>query len=139
MRRIYFPLILALALISKADAQVPPVIGAGGFFVQITGNASGSTSAVTGTLAAASGKVTYICGFVVSSIGGTAATGPITIANLVGSSMVFQLTSSATGVSVTQAFSPCIPANAPNTSITVATTANGTASAVNVGSWGYQR
>src|ERR1019366_2943021 len=60
----------------------------------ITGNSTGTTGAVTGTLAAASAKTTYICGFDVSAIGGTAAIGPITVAGLVGSSMVFQLASS---------------------------------------------
>ena len=35
-------------------------------------------------------------------------------------------------------FNPCIPASAANTAITVTTTANGTATAVDVNSWGYQ-
>lgn len=105
----------------------------------LTGNAAGTTGAVAGTLAAATGKTTYICGFNVSSIGGTAATGPITIAGLTGSSMVYQLTSSATGTSVGQTFTPCIPASTTNTAITITTTANGTASAVNVNSWGYRQ
>ena len=64
----------------------------------ITGNAAGTTGAVVGTLAATAGKTTYICGFNVSAVGGTAAVGPITIAGLKGSSMVYQLTSSTTGV-----------------------------------------
>ena len=138
MKRFWLTLAFAVSLAGIAFAQVPP---GGTTFpgVQITGNASGTTGAVVGTLAAAAGKVTYLCGFVVSALGGTASIGPITIANLVGSSMVFQLTSSATGVSVTQSFTPCIPANASNTAITITTTADGTATAVNVGSWGYQR
>lgn len=105
----------------------------------ITGNATGSTSAVTGTLAAAVGKTTYICGFDVSAIGGTAAIGPITVAGLVGSSMTYQLTSSASGVQLQKTFTPCIPASATNTAITVATTADGTATAVDVNSWGFQQ
>ena len=105
----------------------------------ITGNAAGTTGAVVGTLAATAGKTTYICGFNVSAVGGTAAVGPITIAGLKGSSMVYQLTSSTTGVMVpTQPFTPCIPASSTNTAITITTTADGTASAVNVNSWGYQ-
>lgn len=112
--------------------QLPPGIG-------ITGNASGTTGSVVGTLPAAVGKTTYICGFSVDAIGGTAAVGPITIAGLVGSSMVFQLTSSATGAFRSMPFTPCIPASAVNTAITVTTTADGTASAVNVNSWGYQQ
>jgi hypothetical protein len=106
---------------------------------QIVGNGTGTTGAVVGTLAGTSGKTTYICGFSVSAIGGTAAVGPITIANLVTASQVYQLASSAGGVTLTVPFQPCIPANAANTSITVTTTADGTASAVEVNSWGYQK
>lgn len=105
----------------------------------ITGNGAGTTGAVVGTLAGASGKTTYICGFSVDAVGGTAAIGPITVAGLVTSSMVFQLTSSATGVFRAVPFTPCIPASATNTAITITTTADGTASAVNVNSWGYQQ
>jgi hypothetical protein len=104
----------------------------------ITGNATGTTGAVVGTLAAATAKTTYMCGFSVSAIGGTAAVGPITIAGTITSSMVFQLASSAGGSFLTQAFSPCIPASALNTAITITTTADGTASAVDVNSWGFQ-
>lgn len=105
----------------------------------ISGNATGTTGAVVGTLAGAAAKTTYICGFSVSAIGGTASVGPITIAGLVGASQVYQLASSASGTTLTQGFSPCIPASAVNTSITVTTTANGTATAVSVNSWGYQQ
>ena len=101
----------------------------------ITGNATGSTSAVVGTLAGAVGKTTYICGFSVSSTG-SAAVSPITVAGIVGSSMVFQNLSAGAGI-LQQAFYPCVPASAPNTAITVTTTADGTATAVNVNSWGF--
>lgn len=107
--------------------------------IPITGNATGTTGAVVGTLAAVSGKTTNICGFNVSAIGGTAAVGPITIANLITASMVYELASSVAGNSVTQTFTPCIPASASNTAITITTTADGTASAVAVNSWGYQQ
>lgn len=105
----------------------------------ITGNAAGTTGAVVGTLAGASGKTTYICGFDVSAVGGTATVGPVTVAGLVGSSMVYQLFSSASGVTLSRSFTPCIPASAANTAITVTTSADGTATAVNVNSWGYQQ
>lgn len=104
----------------------------------ITGNSAGSTGAVVGTLAATSGKFTYICGFDVSAIGGTAAVGPVTIAGLTGSSMVFQLSSAAASATLSRTFTPCIPASASNTAITITTTADGTATAVDVNSWGFQ-
>lgn len=105
----------------------------------ISGNAAGTTGAVVGTLAGAAGKTTYICGFNVQAIGGTAAVGPITIAGLVGSSQVYQGSSSAAGGTVASAaFNPCIPASAVNTAITITTTADASATAVNVNSWGFQ-
>lgn len=108
----------------------------------LSGNSTGSTGAVVGTLAAASGKTTYICGFNVQAIGGTATVGPITIAGLVGASQVYQtdVNSATVGKTVASAtFSPCIPASATNTAITITTTANGTATAVDVNSWGYRQ
>jgi hypothetical protein len=101
----------------------------------ITGNATGSTSAVVGTLAGFVGKTTYICGFSISGTG-SAAVSPVTVAGVIGSSMVFQNLSAGTGA-LSQAFYPCVPASAPNTAITVTTTADGTATAVNVNSWGF--
>ena len=108
----------------------------------ITGNAVGTTGAVVGTLAAATGKTTFICGFNVQAIGGTATVGPVTIDGLVGRSQVYQtdVNSATVGKTVAAAtFNPCIPASATNTAITVTTTANGTATAVDVNSWGYQQ
>lgn len=105
----------------------------------ITGNGAGTTGAVVGTLAAVASLTTYICGFDVSAIGGTAAVGPITVAGTVGSSLVYQMSSTAAGVTLGRTYQPCIPASAVNTVITVTTTADGTASAVNVNAWGYQR
>ena len=108
--------------------------------IPITGNATGSTGAVVGTLAALAGKTTWICGFDVEAIGGTAAVGPITVAGLKGSSMVFQASSTAAGGSVARmTFTPCVPASAANTAITITTTADGTATAVDVNSWGFQQ
>jgi hypothetical protein len=101
----------------------------------ITGNATGSTSAVVGTLSGFVGKTTYICGFSISSTG-SAAVSPITVAGIVGSNMIFQNLSAGAGI-LQQAFYPCVPASAPNTAITVTTTADGTATAVNVNSWGF--
>ena len=102
----------------------------------ITGNATGTTGAVVATLAAVAGKTTYICGFHIDSTG-SGAFGPITLAGIVTSSMVFQGTAGANN-NPSQTFTPCIPASAANTAITITTTADGTATAVDVNSWGYQ-
>ena len=105
----------------------------------ITGNSTGTTGAVVGSLAGVASKTTYICGLNVSATGGTAAVGPITVANTITGSMVFELNSSVAGSNISENFSPCIPANAANTAITTTTTADGTASAVAVNSWGFQK
>lgn len=105
----------------------------------INGNATGSTGAVVGTLAGVASKTTYICGFSISATGGVATLGPIVIAGLVTASQTYQLFSTATGANLSVPFSPCIPASATNTAITITTTADATASAVDVNSWGYQQ
>jgi len=107
----------------------------------LTGNASGVAGAVVGTLTSFAGQFTYICGFNISTIGGTASSGPVTVAGITGSSQTYQLPlNTANGqIVVTQTFSPCIPASAVNTPITVTTAAAVGATAVNVNSWGYRQ
>lgn len=105
----------------------------------VTGIGSGSTGAVVGTLAAFPGRTTYLCNVDVSAIGGTAAVGPIVIAGLTGGSFTYQASSTAAGgLALTRTFTPCIPSSSVNTAITITTTADGTATAVNVNASGYQ-
>ena len=104
--------------------------------VNLAGNATGSTGAVVGTLTSQTGRTAFICGFSVNAIG-TLAVGPITIAGLTGASQVWQLTATASGSSVGTTFNPCIPASAAATNITITTTADASATAVDVNSWGY--
>lgn len=134
MKRFILAGVLA-ALTLPASAQVPvtptPIIPA-------QGNATGTTGAVVGTLAALTGRTVYLCGFSVNAVG-TGAVGPITIAGLLGGSQVWQLTAAAAGSFVTIPFTPCLPASAATTNITVTTTADGTATAVDVNSWGYNQ
>src|SRR5271170_5466211 len=104
--------------------------------VAIGGNGTGSTGAVVGTLTPAATDTAYICGFNVSALG-TLTVGPITVAGLLGGSQVYQLVATAGGVTLEIQFSPCIPASAINTPITTTTTADASATAVDVNSWGY--
>jgi hypothetical protein len=102
--------------------------------------ATGTTGAVAATLAASTAdKATWICGFDVSAIGGTAAIGPITVTGLLGGTFTYQFSSSATGVTLQERYSPCLPSSAQKTAIVVTTTADGTASAVDVQAWGFQQ
>ena len=107
--------------------------------IPITGVGTGSTGAVTGTLAATAGFTNYLCGFDVSAIGGTATVGPISLTGTAGgNTLTYQMASTAAGNLFTRSFSPCLPASAPNTAISVATTADGTATAVDVNLVGYR-
>lgn len=128
--------------LNTSGQAVPCGVGAASYnsnATPIAGNASGTTGAVVGTLAAAAAKTTYLCDFDISAIGGTAAIGPVVVAGLLGGSKTYQLSSAAAGVNFSKSFSPCIPASAANTAITITTTANGTATAVNVNSDGFQQ
>jgi hypothetical protein len=100
--------------------------------------ASGTTGVVTANIAATSGVTNYLCSFSVSAIGGSAAVGPITVTGLLGGTLTYQLASTATGITLLRNFTPCLPASAVNTAIVITTTANGTATAVNVDLQGFQ-
>ena len=100
---------------------------------------TGTTGAVTASLPGAASKTTFICGFDVSAAG-TGSIGPITITPLTGAAVTFTYAlSAATPQILTMPFLPCIPASAQNTAITVTTTADGSATAVDVNVWGYQQ
>jgi hypothetical protein len=133
-RRLFILPVAALFLsapVLPARAQIPVIVPIE------TAIASGTTGAVVATLATIPGKTTWLCGFDVSAIGGTAAVGPVTVTGLIGGTFTYQLASSASGVTLGRTFTPCIPASALNTTIVITTTADGTASAVNVQAWGY--
>jgi hypothetical protein len=108
-------------------AGVTPIVAVG----------TGSTSAVTATLAASATLKTYICSVDVSALG-TLAVGPITITNVAGSTFTYQLTATASGNLFTRTFTPCVPTSAVNTSMVITTTADGSATAVDINATGYQ-
>ena len=101
-------------------------------------------SGQTASLPAAVGKTTYICGLNIGGLGATgAATIQVTVSPLVGNqTMTFQYQMPSGNNSVAPvtsgSFSPCIPANAPNTAINVSVggAAGNTSTQVNV--YGYQ-
>jgi hypothetical protein len=128
-------------VLGTAEASVAPSVVSIGipFTTFIQGNATGSTGAVVGTLAGTAGKTTYLCDFDVSAVGGTAAIGPVVVAGLLGGSKTYQLTAPASNPPLSKNFNPCLPASAVNTAITITTTADGTATAVDVNSSGYQQ
>lgn len=118
--------------ITNAGTQYPsgaiPVVAVG----------TGSTGAVTATLPANATLKTYICGIDISALGGTAAVSPITITNVNGTTFTYQLASTASGNNFFKTFSPCIPTSAINTAMVATTTADATATAVDINIQGYQ-
>jgi hypothetical protein len=81
-------------------------------------------------------KTLSLCGVDISAIGGTAAVGPITITGLLGGTFTYQFTSTAGGVTFNPRFTPCIPAKDSATAIAIVTTADGTATAVDINAFG---
>ncbi len=135
-------LVLALLSAGPAFAQAPlPLQG-----IQITASSGNVAAAVaTATLAAATGKVTYICGFMVTSAGSTAAAVVSgTITNVITGTMTFTYTSVAGATLANQPlvvpFGTCIPAANPNTTIPVSLPSLGAGNTnATVSAWGYQR
>jgi hypothetical protein len=131
-----------LATTAAALAQSPPA----GIGVQLTassGNVAASTA--TATLAAALGKVTYICGFSITAAGSTAAAVvTATVTNVITGTMSFTYSSVAGAALGNQPlivpFFPCIGANASNTAIVVSLPSLGAGNTnATVSAWGFQR
>lgn len=138
-------LVLALALglaVAPALAQVVQVapIPQGAQLFPLTASTTGTTGAISATIAGASGKFTYICGFTVTSAGTTTATaGTVAISNTASQNLYFTYLFPSSGQGILGvAFPGCITSNSTNTSITVSLTAGGTGTAATVNLWGYR-
>jgi hypothetical protein len=103
------------------------------------GSSTGTTGAVTATVTPPAGRIFFLCGFDISAIGGTATIAPITVTNLQGGTLTYYASSSVAGTTLSIRYAPCINATAIGQSVSIATTADGTASNVAVNMWGtYQ-
>ncbi len=102
------------------------------------------TTTQAATLALASGKTTYICGFTVSGLGATGATTvAVTVATLVGSttltySYVFPAGATVVATSIGKEYSPCIPASAAAAAITITVPGAAGNTATQINAWGFQ-
>lgn len=103
----------------------------------LVAKATGSTGAVTATLTGTSTTTVYICHFDVSAVGGTASVGPITVTGLQGGTWTYQLPVNPMTQPFDKTFPKCLPASGTNQAIAVNTTADGTATAVDVNVSGY--
>lgn len=141
----------AAAAVTVLAAQAPPINagvvgwlqalynqlsdgGNGNPRTQVTASSTGTTGAVTATLPAAAGKTTYLCSVQIGEAGSSTATATAT--NTITGTLNYVVTAPG---NFTITYSPCVAANAANTTIPVATAANASATAVAVTATGYQR
>lgn len=144
------------ALLSLAHAQMPVVPEAQtaqGVFepygpsglpinaVQVFVNATGTTAATTASMPAVAGKTNYLCGFNIDTTAASAAfVGPGLTGLLGGTLSIFMgVTVSPVVSSYVKTFTPCLPASAVNTAITLTTGAAGTSGFTAATVWGYVR
>lgn len=142
MKRIALGLFAVLLALAPVRAQVNTVWPApqGAQTIPITVSATGTTTGVTITLPAVSGKTTYICGMVATSAGsGTASVVNLTVSGLPNTlNFTYIYVSSGQGL-LGWAIPNCIPASAPNTAIVITLPAGGvTTTQTALSAWGYQ-
>jgi hypothetical protein len=142
LRTIALAFALLACLASKSNGQHVGSFGG----VYVTNSATGTTGSVAATLPAVAGKTTYLCGFTVTFSNPTAAANvTVAVTNTIGGTLNFQrqvLAAAATvppPLDLTEAFLPCVPASAPNTTIVVTQPGLGAgATGSSVAAWGYQ-
>ena len=141
MRKLSAALLIYLGLASAALAQVVTTkpFPEGGQTNNLTNSATFTTNTSSATLTGVAGRFTYICGFVVTSAGTTAATlGAITITGTVSGTMNFEYAFVSIGQGILGvAFPGCISSSAANTNIVVNTPAGGAGTVGAVTAWGY--
>lgn len=139
--RFFLGALLAL-LISPAFAQLAYPPGA----IPVTASATGTTGAITATLAAQPGKTTFLCGLYFTGTNATAANTAtsVTVTGTIGGTMTFgfpTLAAAATvppTIPVDEAFLPCIASTSVNTAIVVNGPALGAGSTLTtVTAWGF--
>ena len=142
MKKLALVFLALLALTGLAQAQLPITFPAPqGQPVAVTCSSTGTTGAITCTLAAVANKRTYICGFVVSSGGTTGAlVDTVTVAGTVGGTMSYRFVFVSAGQGLLGvAYGPtCISSSAVNTAIVVSVPAGGTGTLVAANAWGFQ-
>ncbi len=151
MLRFMFGCFLWVLALAPALAQAPQIFQERSQYptgaVAVTGSGTGTVGVVTATLAAASGKTTFICGYSYTGTNATLATvGSVTVTGVITATMSFGFTTLALGITIpdpsplVQNFYPCIPGSAVNTAIAVNGPALGSgATLATVAAWGYQQ
>lgn len=109
--------------------------------VNITESATATTGAFSATIPAVAGKYNWLCGFVISSGGTTAAVVvTATVTGLVTGTNNFAYVFPSSGQGALGVSLPsCIGASAPNTAITVSVPAGGAGTTAALSVWGIQQ
>jgi hypothetical protein len=108
--------------------------------VNITASTTATTASFNASLAAVSGRTNYICGFVISS-GGTTAAAVVnaTVTGTVSGTLNYAYVFPSSGQGVLGvAFPQCVIASGSNTAITVTVPGGGTGTVAALSVWGYQ-
>lgn len=119
-----------------------PITTGSGVQTPLTASATGTTAATTATLAGATSKTTYICGWSVDADATAATVGDMTVTGIITGTLTRRqgVAAVAAGTaSTSQIYSPCLPASATNTGIAVVSIAAGSGGHTDVNVWGYQQ
>lgn len=108
--------------------------------INVTASTTATTGSFSASLAATSNRTNYICGFVISSGGSSAATVVnATVGGTISGTMNFAYVFPSSGQGVLGvAFPQCIVANGSNVAITVSVPGGGTGTTAALSVWGYQ-
>jgi hypothetical protein len=108
--------------------------------INITNSVTATTGAFSTSLGAVTGTTNYICGFVITSGGSSAASVvTATAAGTVSGTLSFAYVFPSSGQGILGvAFPQCIAATGQNTAITVSVPAGGTGTTAALSVWGYQ-
>lgn len=141
MKKLRLALLSALLGLAPAQAQIVTTFPGpqGGQPSNLTATATGTTAQITATLTGVASKWTYICGFVLTSGGTTAAiVVDATITGTVSGTLNFQYVYVSSGQGILGvAFPGCISSSAINTSIVVTLPAGGAGTVNGITVWGY--
>lgn len=116
--------------------------GAAGFpagATPLTAGVNGTTTAFSVGLTGTATQTAYLCGFILSGSATAAATGAAAITGtLTGFPFQFGYPATPATATYTQTFTPCLPASAVNTTISVNSPAPGAGGVASIALWGYR-
>jgi hypothetical protein len=151
MRRLIVAAFLCLCssfAYGQSQNQAFPGSGNAGYppgAVPAVGAGTGTVGAVSASISGVAGQFSFLCGFSASILEngtGNTTSGPVIVTGLsVGNTFTYQLATQGPNIAFlfTQTFTPCLAGGSVASAISVNTTANAQAAAVDVNAWGYRQ